>query len=185
MFFSLQKVIPIQTLASRWKSNCLFYQSLSKTEKEVHLIESTMDASTLPLTSDPHTLGEAFGVVGRFSTYSKKEVTPYLHILIYHIGYYRERYGGLEKYGNFAIEGRHQWNKSAIRTGTSQFSKHGEPLPMQLLKRSARETKVQLEGILKASPSKRKRSNGWSSKRISPHNGSAALSPKGHCNTPM
>lgn len=100
------------------------------------------------------------------NVYSENDVTPYLHILIFHIGFFREHYGGLEKYGNFAIEGRHQWNKSAIPTGTSHYSGYGEPLAMQLLKRSARETKAKIEKIIKIPTSKYTRNDGWSSKRI-------------------
>lgn len=99
-------------------------------------------------------------------TFSKKEITPYFHVLIYHVGFFREKFGGLERFGNFGIENRHQWNKLAIPTGTSHFSQHGEPLPLQLLKRSAREMKQTTEGYLSSPRSKRRKSEGWSSKTL-------------------
>jgi hypothetical protein len=37
-----------------------------------------------------------------------KHVTPYLHVFIYHLGYYIEEYGSIEAFSNYVIEELHQ-----------------------------------------------------------------------------
>jgi hypothetical protein len=57
--------------------------------------------------------------------YGKEEVTPYIHIFIYHLGYFLERYSGLEKFTNFVLEGKHTMNKKMFQSAMNRF-KHGE-----------------------------------------------------------
>ncbi len=53
--------------------------------------------------------------------YGREEITPYLHVFIYHVGYFLEHYGGIEKYGNYALEGKHSTNKRILTKMTSRF----------------------------------------------------------------
>lgn len=40
-----------------------------------------------------------------------KEVTPYIHVFVQHLGFYLERYGSLEKFANYSTETQHYVNK--------------------------------------------------------------------------
>lgn len=53
--------------------------------------------------------------------WGQQEVTPYLHIFIFHIGFFLEEYGGIEKFANFALEGKHSTNKKILAHMTSHF----------------------------------------------------------------
>jgi hypothetical protein len=53
------------------------------------------------------------------SRYGSEEVTPYIHLFIYHLGYYMENYGSIERFANYASEGKHQINKKVIRQATN------------------------------------------------------------------
>ena len=77
--------------------------------------------------------------------YCKEDVTPYLHVLVYHVGFYLEKYGNLEIFANYAIEGRHRYNKLAIPSGTSGFNHPSGPhnVQYQLITRSWREDDLQ------------------------------------------
>ncbi len=37
--------------------------------------------------------------------YCAEQVTPYIHVLIYHVGFFLEHYHGIEKFANYALEG--------------------------------------------------------------------------------
>jgi hypothetical protein len=54
--------------------------------------------------------------------YCDEDVTLYIHVFVYHIGYYLEKYGNLELFTNYTIEGHHHYNKVAIQSGTNDFS---------------------------------------------------------------
>src|SRR3989344_4371557 len=56
--------------------------------------------------------------------YPREDVTTYIHIFVYHYGYFLEHYHGLEKFANFALEGKHSVVKRILARGTSHFS-HG------------------------------------------------------------
>ena len=66
------------------------------------------------------TFGRAF-----VETYCPEDVTPYLHVLVYHLGFYLEAYGNLEVFANYGIEGRHRYNKQLIKTATNGFGRMG------------------------------------------------------------
>ncbi len=53
------------------------------------------------------------------STYSREDVTPYIHILVYHVGFYLERYRSLEMFANYPIETVHFINKHINTNGLS------------------------------------------------------------------
>lgn len=55
--------------------------------------------------------------------YEHQDVTSYLHAFVYHIGYYVERYGSLEKLANYGIEGLHAKNKKFIREASNGFQR--------------------------------------------------------------
>ena len=72
--------------------------------------------------------------------YRDTDVTPYLHIFIYHVGYFREKYGSLEALANYGIEGLHARNKKDIRGATNGFGLFGQKnsVASQLLRRTYR-----------------------------------------------
>lgn len=57
--------------------------------------------------------------------YGPEEITPYIHVFVYHLGYYLEKYGGVEKFGNYSLESKHSCNKAILRDMTNRF-KMGE-----------------------------------------------------------
>lgn len=91
--------------------------------------------------------------------YEPEEITPYIHVLIYHVGFYLEHYGNLEVFANMAIEGRVKYTKQLIATATNGFSRmeSASNLPVQILQTSTREMMANLKGVNR----KRKRSKGW------------------------
>lgn len=103
------------------------------------------------------------------SLYGKESVTPYLHVFIYHFGFYLDRYGNLEKFGNYAIEGMHHYNKQMVRTGIGGIkkNKNGEHFHMQELKRSARELKERVEGMYSQIHFKRRNHRSWAQRTLS------------------
>jgi hypothetical protein len=56
------------------------------------------------------------------TAYSKEDVTTYIHIFVYHFGFFLSTYGGLEKYSNFALESKHAELKRILAHSTSRFS---------------------------------------------------------------
>lgn len=95
--------------------------------------------------------------------YQAEDVTPYLHVFVYHIGYYLQRYGSLEAFANYAIEGRHHFNKVMISNGTSGFSNSASEnnIQMQQLRRSLREDFATLEP-----QKKRARKGSWATRSL-------------------
>jgi hypothetical protein len=86
--------------------------------------------------------------------YSKEDVTTYLHIFVYHYGFFLERYNGLEKFANYALEGKHRVLKQILARGTSGFS-HGpsEAARQQLaalVREEANEVRITAEKAAKA-----------------------------------
>jgi hypothetical protein len=55
--------------------------------------------------------------------YESEDVTPYLHQLVYHAGFYLKTCGSLEKLANFAIEGKHRQNKRTVHSASSGHSR--------------------------------------------------------------
>lgn len=91
------------------------------------------------------------------SVYAKEDVTPYLHVLVYHAGFYIAKYGSLEVLANFSTEGKHQENKRTVAGASSGFRKFEtstKNLPVQELER---ETRMLL--LRKQIPKKTKRPN--------------------------
>lgn len=83
----------------------------------------------------------AFGTLF-VSRYGSEEVTPYIHVFVYHVGYYIERYDSLEKFANYASESKHQINKKVLKRGTSGFggrhTSFASSLQTQLLSKDLR-----------------------------------------------
>jgi len=93
-----------------------------------------------------------------------------------HVGFYLEKYGNLELYANYAIEGRHRYNKQVISSGTNGFGRADglHNIQFQQLTRSLREDHVTTAkapntaaintGKGKAPPKKPRRKAAWSEK---------------------
>ncbi len=62
-------------------------------------------------------LGQAF-----VAAYTQEDVTTYLHIFVYHYGYFLATYDGIEKFANFDLEGKHSVIKRILAHSTSGFS---------------------------------------------------------------
>lgn len=91
------------------------------------------------------------------SIYAKEDVTPYLHVLVYHAGFYIAKYGSLEMLANFSTEGKHQENKRTVASASSgfrNFETSNKNLPVQELER---ETRMLL--LKDQLPKKKKRQN--------------------------
>lgn len=64
--------------------------------------------------------------------YGRKKVTTYMHIFVYHYGFFLARYKGIEKFANYALEGKHRVTKRYLSQATSGFGgKGGEPKAAQ------------------------------------------------------
>ncbi len=51
-----------------------------------------------------------------------------MHIFIYHFGFFLNQYGGIKKFANYALEGKHQVTKRILAYRTSGLGgKGGEP----------------------------------------------------------
>jgi hypothetical protein len=66
--------------------------------------------------------------------YSRKDVTTYMHILVYHYGEFLEKYGGIEKFANYALESKHSIMKRILAGCTSGFSRGPAELVRQELR---------------------------------------------------
>ncbi|KAL6069211.1 hypothetical protein QOT17_007748 [Balamuthia mandrillaris] len=53
--------------------------------------------------------------------YDNSEVTPYIHIFVYHLGFYLEKFGSVQRFANFGIESKHSVNKKTIQQSSSHF----------------------------------------------------------------
>ncbi|KAL6045515.1 hypothetical protein QOT17_022743 [Balamuthia mandrillaris] len=51
--------------------------------------------------------------------FGDEEVTPYIHVFIYHLGFFLEKYGSVERFANYATESRHFQNKHIPTNGHS------------------------------------------------------------------
>jgi len=61
--------------------------------------------------------GQAF-----VNAHGEEEVTTYIHIFVYHFGFFLATYNGIKKFANYALEGKHRVIKHILAFGTSGFS---------------------------------------------------------------
>ncbi len=94
--------------------------------------------------------------------YQAEDVTPYLHQLVYHVGYYLKTCGSLEELANFAIEGKHRQNKKTIRAACSGQSRK-ELLNNAQYQQIARTTRMEM--LVDKLPNRKKyeRATDWKS----------------------
>jgi len=75
--------------------------------KQFHSLHSFATAANPNITEkDWRTQAREFGekFVG---VYSSSDVTTYIHVFVYHLGYFLEKHNGVEKLGKFGIESMH------------------------------------------------------------------------------
>lgn len=48
--------------------------------------------------------------------YPGEDITPYMHVFIYHYGYFIEKYGSIERFANFSIESLHQVKRGNVNS---------------------------------------------------------------------
>jgi len=70
--------------------------------------------------------------------YGEEEITPYIHVFVYHVGFYLEKYGGVEKFGNYSLESKHSCNKAVLREMTNRFKMGEAALVRQQLQANVR-----------------------------------------------
>jgi hypothetical protein len=71
--------------------------------------------------------------------YPNETVTTYIHVVVYHVPFFLEKYGCLDFYGNYSSEGKHQHNKKARRTATGSPGKNeNTTICMQIQHRDVR-----------------------------------------------
>jgi len=51
-----------------------------------------------------------------------EDVITYLHIFVYHFGFFLTTYNGIKKFANYALEGKHSLIKCILGYSTSGFS---------------------------------------------------------------
>lgn len=70
-------------------------------------------------------LGRQFGdtITDRFT--EETAITPYVHVFIYHIGYFMKQLGSVECFANYDIEPRHCQNKLLKNQRTSGIGGRG------------------------------------------------------------
>lgn len=125
--------------------------------------------------------------------YSAEDVTPYCHVFIYHLGFYLEKYGSVEKFANYAIECRVRFNKRLITTATNGFSRLQSTynVTFQEIDHSWREDKYFLEHPELHTFRKRARRDGWSDKTMAAYTGeppsfhSVTIAPQVTVNEPV
>ena len=55
------------------------------------------------------------------------KITSYLHCFAYHLGFYLEKYSGIERLGNYSTEGNIKWIKEALKNSSSHFGGKNDP----------------------------------------------------------
>jgi len=56
------------------------------------------------------------------NAHGPEEVTTYLHIFVYHFGFFLATYNGTKKFANYALEGKHSTIIRILAYSTSRFS---------------------------------------------------------------
>ena len=70
---------------------------------------------------------------------TNSNITSYLHCFVYHIGYYLEKYSGIEKLANYSTEGNIKWIKDSLSSSTAHFGgKNSDHCWAQLLQKHYR-----------------------------------------------
>lgn len=77
------------------------------------------------------------------AAYPKEKVTTYMHIFVYHYRFFLSRYNGIEKFTNYALEGKHKVTKRILVYGTSGLGGRSNGDDAQ-----ARVARQQLEALL-------------------------------------
>lgn len=98
------------------------------------------------------------------SVFSGEGVTPYLHFFVYHMGYYVEKYGGLDRFANFAVESWHRRNKTVVRSATGGYG-HLDRVNNIIMQQLTNAYRVEKASVMKLTErSKRKRTTKSSEK---------------------
>ena len=97
-----------------------------------------------------------------------EDITSYIHVFMYHLGYFLKKYNGIEKFANFVDESKHRENKTNLFHGTSVFRYGESGAAYQQLCASVCNESHGLFGRLNQSTRKRKRAKDtWRTRTIS------------------
>lgn len=100
-------------------------------------------------------------------TYEARNTTPYIHIFVYHLGYFLEHYHGVEKFANYALECKHRTNKIQMHGGTSGFSAGPVEAARQQLNAQMRTEHHQHRQLISSVSRGKKR--GWAELNLAAH----------------
>ncbi|KAL6078437.1 hypothetical protein QOT17_001609 [Balamuthia mandrillaris] len=118
-------------------------------------------------------LAQEFGT--KFTqAFGNEEVTPYIHVFIYHLGFFLEKYGSVERFANYATESRHFQNKHIPTNGHSIQGSDKKNFCYQQLAYSYHQELYRTEGTLPEPQQKRRRTKRkepvtWASKGLKAH----------------
>ena len=109
--------------------------------------------------------------------YLDESVTPYLHVFVYHVGFFLKNVCPIEMFANYDIESWHQINKRIKSRASSGFGgkKLGlkSTLPYQQMKYAARQTKTNNPTTIQTE----ERRENWAQRQISNNNNNLVNNP--------
>jgi len=81
--------------------------------------------------------------------YDKMEVTPYLHVFVYHLGFFLVECDSVERFANYSIENKHQSAKDR-RKGGLKYSDSMAAKTAQILLKDVRDFvyEAQIEAVV-------------------------------------
>lgn len=98
--------------------------------------------------------------------YEAHNTTTYIHIFVYHLSYYLEKYHRVKKFANYALKCKHCTNKIQMCSGTSGFSSG----PVEAVKQQLNAQKrMEHHNVGQQEQSKQGRKRGWAEMNLSAH----------------
>ena len=92
-----------------------------KVWNQAEMLLAIASADRFELTADKWKLYATEFATNLVKLYSEKCVTSYLHCFVYHYGYWLEKFGAIEKLGNYSIETNVKW----VKDNYARASNHG------------------------------------------------------------
>jgi H+/gluconate symporter-like permease len=78
--------------------------------------QATVNISEEEWLTHAQEFGQAF-----IDVYQAEDVTTYIHIFMFHFGFFLDKYNSLEKFANYALEGKHSVIKWILAYSSSGF----------------------------------------------------------------
>ncbi len=94
-------------------------------------------------------------------------ITPYIHVFVYHVGYFLQKLGNIECFANYDIESWHRKNKMVKNLATPGFGGRGTTLPVQQLQHQQRTKRRREQPEEKTDePAPKKQRIAWTEKQL-------------------